>query len=210
MMRRAVFPSLVRFLPFLAPLLALAALSGAAAADPATGAPAPPATGTGGPGPGRPGFWHHGPPPIDGLLERHADELGLDAATTARIHDIAAQARAAALPLHDDMRALHQAMHTLLSQDAPNSDDVMQLADSIGAAETELHKRRLETMLEIRALLTPDQRAKLVQIFQAHRARWRARAAGQGGVPAPGTPAPGTPTPGAPTDATAPAPAPAP
>jgi Spy/CpxP family protein refolding chaperone len=47
----------------------------------------------------------------------------------------------------------------------------MQWADRVGAAETELKKQRLRTMLEVRALLSPEQRQKLVKIFEERRAR---------------------------------------
>ena len=49
----------------------------------------------------------------------------------------------------------------------------MQWADRIGAAETELKKQRLRTMLEVRALLSPEQRQKLVKIFEERRRRTR-------------------------------------
>ena len=48
---------------------------------------------------------------------------------------------------------------------APDEAAVMQHADAIGQAETEMHKHRLATMLEIRALLTPEQRQELTQII---------------------------------------------
>jgi Spy/CpxP family protein refolding chaperone len=49
-------------------------------------------------------------------------------------------------------------MKTLLAHDTPDESAVMQQIDSIGLAETEMHKHRLGTMLEIRTLLTPEQR----------------------------------------------------
>jgi Spy/CpxP family protein refolding chaperone len=109
------------------------------------------------------------------VLERHADELGLDADTLARIHAIAAKAREAERPLADQLRSLHDAMRTMLEADAPKLDDVMQQADRIGALETELRKARLSTMLEIRSLLSAEQRQKLVTLFEARKQRWRER-----------------------------------
>ena len=163
---------------FAAPLLALAALGGVAAAEPTNATRAP-------------GGWHHGPPgppPLDGILDRHADELGLDAAVRARIHDLAAQSRQAAQPLDEELRGLHDGMRALLEQDSPSADAVMQQADRIGAAETEMHKQRLQTMLAIRALLTPEQREKLVQIFEAHREHWRQRTSAAAGTDPPDGP----------------------
>jgi len=125
--------------------------------------------------PGPMGPWRHGPPPLGDVLERHADELGLDANTRARIREIAETSREQEEPLAAQLRALHEGMHQLLDVDAPRLDDVMHQADQIGALETELRKHQLRTLLEIRALLTPEQRHKLVQIFEAKRARWHGR-----------------------------------
>jgi Spy/CpxP family protein refolding chaperone len=147
--------------------LALVGLTVAAGAqEPTAPAGAPPGS--------SPRGWRHGPPgppPIDELLERHAQELGLDAALQAKIREIAAQARQQAQPALDEMHSLHEGMHQLLVSDSPDSQQVMSQADRIGAAETQLRKQRLATMLEIRALLTPEQRQKLVQIFEDKRAR---------------------------------------
>jgi Spy/CpxP family protein refolding chaperone len=167
-----------------AALLALVGLAVAADAQ----QPAAPSTPSG----SGPRGWRHGPPgppPIEELLERHADELGLDAALQAKIRDIAAQARQQAQPDVDQLRSLHEAMHQLLVSDSPDSQQVMSQADRIGAAETQLRKQRLATMLEIRALLTPEQRQKLVQIFEDKRARAGGRNWGPpGGCPPEPTP----------------------
>lgn len=126
------------------------------------------------PGDGPPGMRRHGPhgpPPIENLLERHADELGLDADTRTTIRAIAAKSREDGEPVAEQLRALHEEMRLLLDGESPKLEDVMQWADRIGAVETELKKRRLRTMLEVRALLTPEQRQKLVQIFEERRGR---------------------------------------
>ncbi|HTY17001.1 MAG TPA: periplasmic heavy metal sensor [Myxococcota bacterium] len=165
--------------------LSLAGLSAGAGAQAPGASDAPP------PPPGR---WRPGPPggppgpPFSDVLERHADELGLDADTLARIHAIAEKARVAEQPLAEQLRSLHDAMRTMLQADSPKVDDVMQQADRIGALETELRKARLSTMLEIRSLLTADQRQKLVQLFEAKKQRWRERrgdATGEPGGPVP-------------------------
>ena len=138
------------------------------------------------PGDGPPGMRRHGPhgpPPIEKVLERHSDELGLDADTRASIRAIAAKARQDEQPLEEQLRSLHEEMRQLLDGESPKLDDVMQWADRIGAAETELKKRRLRTLLEVRALLTPEQRQKLVQIFEERRGR---RKGPEGEAPPPG------------------------
>lgn len=158
-----------------ASLLALCGFAATALAQP----PGPPPDHDGPPGMGR-----RGPPPIDAVMERHADELGLDEATRAAIQAIAARSREVEQPLNEELHELHEGMRTLLDADAPILDDVMQWADRIGAAETELKKQRLRTMLEVRALLSPEQRQKLVKIFEERKGRRH----GYGGGPPPPPP----------------------
>jgi Spy/CpxP family protein refolding chaperone len=122
-----------------------------------------------GAGPARAGEGKHERPPLDALLERHAERLGLDAATLDKIRAIGAASRPEHELLANEVHKLRLEMRELLGEDAPERDTVMALADRIGAAETLLDKHRLGTLLEIRALLTPAQRQELVQIFDERR-----------------------------------------
>ncbi len=63
----------------------------------------------------------------------------------------------------------------LLSQDDPDEAAVMQQAETIGKVETEMHKHRLSTLLAVRALLTPEQRAELTRIREEMRGEGRGR-----------------------------------
>jgi Spy/CpxP family protein refolding chaperone len=56
-----------------------------------------------------------------------------------------------------EMRAARSALHELLEQDTPAVEQVMAQADALGALETEAHKSKLRTMLEMRALLGTEQ-----------------------------------------------------
>lgn len=127
--------------------------------------PGPPPHGPGGPrGPGH-------PPPLEHVLERHADQLGLDAETRAEIDRLVSAARPESDALREQLRALHDEMRTLLSRDVPNEETVMNQAERIGNAETALQKNQLRGMLHIRALLTPEQRAELVRIHEERQLR---------------------------------------
>jgi Spy/CpxP family protein refolding chaperone len=144
-------------------LLALAVLPRGAVAGPPEG------------GPGG-GSMRHGPPPIDRVLGEHAEELGLDAATLAQVEGIAAAAYEEEQPLRDAVNGEREKLRALLDQDAPDEETVMRQVEAIGAAETELHKQRLRTMLTVRALLTPEQRQGLVRIFEERREKhWKKR-----------------------------------
>ena len=63
-------------------------------------------------------------------------------------------------------------MKDTLSQDAPDESAVMLLADRIGLLETSLHKHRLAAILEIRSVLTPEQRRQLAELREEERGRY--------------------------------------
>lgn len=135
------------------------------------------------PGPGWRG--RHGPPPIDRILERHAEELGLSDAVREQVRAVAEAAEEEQQPLDDALAEQREVLHELLAQDAPDTDAVLRQAELVGAAETEVHKQRLRTLLAVRALLTPDQRRTLVQIFEERRKRMGGHRWGGGPPPEP-------------------------
>jgi Spy/CpxP family protein refolding chaperone len=120
----------------------------------------------------------HKRPPLDEILERHADRLGLDAESLARIRTVADASRPEHERLADELHALRLELRELLGQDEPDRDAVMRQADRVGAAETALDKHRLATLLEIRALLTPAQRQELVRIHEERRRQRKQKKAG--------------------------------
>ncbi len=130
-----------------------------------TSAARPPPGGPGGPGGHEPGR----------LNDEHADELGLDPETREAIQRIVDDSRQDAEGFREDLHALHDAMRTLLSQDDPDEASVMQQAETLGKVETEMHKHRLSTLLAVRALLTPEQRAELTRIREEMRGERRGR-----------------------------------
>ncbi|RIL04589.1 MAG: hypothetical protein DCC71_13655, partial [Proteobacteria bacterium] len=118
-----------------------------------------------------------GPPRIERLLDRHASELELTDEQRDRVSAIAERARETEAPLRDGLRARRDELHALLRTDAPDTDAVLAQADRVGEAETALHKQRLRTLLEVRAILTPEQREKLTAIFERGRERLEERRA---------------------------------
>jgi Spy/CpxP family protein refolding chaperone len=112
----------------------------------------------------------HGPP-LDRILERHSERLGLDDAARERVAAIADESREASDDIHERMRELHEKLRTALDADEPDEDRVMQLAEEIGQVRIEGNKQRLRTMLRIRAELTPEQRAELVKIREERKER---------------------------------------
>jgi Spy/CpxP family protein refolding chaperone len=96
---------------------------------------------------------HHGKGSYLDRLEAKLDDLGLEAETRAAAAQVVEQARAERETRRDVEREARRALHELLEQEAPAPEQVMAQADAIGALETESHKAKLRTMLELRSLL---------------------------------------------------------
>jgi Spy/CpxP family protein refolding chaperone len=86
-------------------------------------------------------------------LEAKLADLALDAETRASAEQVLAQARTERETQREEMRDARGALRELLAQDPPALEQVMAQADAIGALETESHKARLRTMIELRSLL---------------------------------------------------------
>lgn len=120
------------------------------------------------------------PPPIDRLLEKYADRLGLEAETEQEIRRIAAASRSEARGLEEQARRLRRRLRVMLDAELPDEAAIMERADAVGALKTEQHKSRLRVLLRIRALLTPEQRAELVKIHLENRETRTRRGWGRG------------------------------
>jgi Spy/CpxP family protein refolding chaperone len=109
----------------------------------------------------------HGPPPgphPERFIEQHAERLGLEAETLEAIERIVHESRERGEGLRRELRDAHREMRERLSRDAPDESAIMEQAEVIGSLELEERKNRLRGTLEIRALLTPEQRQELVRI----------------------------------------------
>lgn len=130
--------------------------------------------------PGHPGCGHpgagHGPDPA-GFVAHHAERLGLDAGTLEAIEGIVAASREETEDLRRELREARDRLHELLSASEPDEAQVMEQVEAIGQLETRLHQARVRALLQIRALLTPEQRAELERIREEGPfARFRAAA----------------------------------
>lgn len=113
------------------------------------------------------------PPPPDGaappprphaLIEAHAEDLGIDEATVQEILEIAEDGREEMEQLQSTVEQTRQSLGQLLSAEEPDRAAVMSTIDELGQAETELLKHQIETLMEIRARLTPEQRQALERL----------------------------------------------
>jgi len=107
------------------------------------------------------------------FIEENAEVLDLDDDTLSAIRSIVEESEDRGDQLHSEVRELHKEMKALLSQGTPDEAAVMRQVDAIGAAEVEMQRHRLGTMLKIRALLTPEQREEMTWLREDSRGRWR-------------------------------------
>ncbi len=110
------------------------------------------------------------------LALNHAEQLGLDAATQETLQEIVSQSQARNEGLREELRAARREIRKLLETSTPDEAAVMVQADAAAAIEGEMHKNRLQAILDIRALLTPAQREELVRLVAE-----RPRREGRGG-----------------------------
>ena len=109
--------------------------------------------------------------PPGGLVARHAERLGLSGESLAAVQAVVDASGARHQELVAKIDAARNAMRDLLSRPIPDADAVMAQAEAIGTLETELHKNRLRAIMQIRALLTPEQRTELLRIREEERAQ---------------------------------------
>ena len=111
----------------------------------------------------------HGP---ERFLEEHAERLDLDEETRAALRAILDGSKSSAQKPREELHQARRRLHNLLAEETPDEAAVMKQAERIGALETERHKHRLATMMRIRALLTPEQRAELAELREEKRSHW--------------------------------------
>lgn len=109
---------------------------------------------------------------LDAVLEK----LDVDEATRAAARGIVEEARPATRALREQVREAHRSLRALLEQAEPDEDAVLAQVETLGELRTELRKRQLRTLLEVRAVLPDEARAQLQELMQKkHRHRCRGK-----------------------------------
>jgi len=116
------------------------------------------------------------------FIEGLAAELGVAAPALAQIKTLAYNANKEAIDLRAELERLHLDMRQLMDQDKPDTKKIMQSIDQVGSVETKLRKNRVQLLLSVRELLTPEQRGKLQRVIAERRGNGR----GPGGAGGPG------------------------
>ena len=104
-------------------------------------------------------------------LEEKIDALNLDDATRTALHKAIDEGRVAQDDMRSQLRKARRDLRTLLQQDSPDEAQVLAQSEVIGGLETNQRKQALHTLLTVRALLTPEQRANLKETMQPHGTR---------------------------------------
>ena len=110
----------------------------------------------------------HGPGTFPNRL---LEEVGVNETVRHEISSISDKSEPRARDLHEQIHEARKTLRNLLEQDSPDQALVMQKVDEIGALEIQADKHRLETMLSIRALLTPEQRTALETLRENHQGK---------------------------------------
>ncbi len=105
------------------------------------------------------------------MIDRYADELGLDDETRAAIRTIADDSRARSQELRLQRDAARDAMRTLLDQELPDEQAVMQQVETMGAINVAKRKEFFQALIDIRKQLTPEQRKQLLALQNAERSK---------------------------------------
>lgn len=102
-----------------------------------------------------------------GRLGHMLDQLELDPAQLEQIQAIRQAARSRTQPLKAQVRIAQSEMRTLMASDTA-VETLRQKHMALAALEQQLQAERFETMLQIRAVLSPQQRSELNTLMQVH------------------------------------------
>lgn len=107
-------------------------------------------------------------------LERMANELQLDPQTKQQIRSVFQNSRAEAKAIRGQLKQARRSMRVLMRQEPVREALVMAKADEMHQLKGKLKKIRLKTKLQVRQLLTPEQRQKMRQLRKKHRGAFKA------------------------------------
>jgi Spy/CpxP family protein refolding chaperone len=109
------------------------------------------------------------------VLEDLADKIGADTQTVTKIKDLAYNSNKELIGLRAEMDQGHLEMRRLMDLDSPDEKMIMSQIDKLGAVEIKLRKNRINLLLSVRKLLTPEQRTKLKQLTPERMGREQGR-----------------------------------
>lgn len=101
-------------------------------------------------------------------MEKFLQQLELTPEQSQQIETIQEQSRTENETLWQEMQTNHEQMQSLLSSDA-SPEQLRQQHQQVQALRQQLGDNRFETMLEVREILTPEQRTQMAELMEQHR-----------------------------------------
>lgn len=124
---------------------------------------------------------HRGMHPGDGMMMhhsevvfRHLDELGLTAEQKSKVAEIRKKGEEQATKLRDEAHAAHLALMTGVKNDA-STDDLKKLFETMQDKSDALEDHRFSQMMEVRDVLTAEQRKKASEKVAKHMDRMESK-----------------------------------
>ncbi len=103
-------------------------------------------------------------------MNKLLENLDLTPEQSQQIKTIQAESQDTAEDLREQMKTEHQSIRSLFSSDA-TSEEIREQHQQVQATHEQLSNNRLETMLQIRETLTPEQRSQMAELMQQHQGR---------------------------------------
>ncbi|MDJ0588390.1 MAG: Spy/CpxP family protein refolding chaperone [Pleurocapsa sp. MO_226.B13] len=103
-------------------------------------------------------------------MERLLQQLDLTPEQSQQIEAIQADSETTAQELRQRIQTQHQEMRSLMTSDATTEELRAQYQQAQDLRQ-QLGDNRFETMLQIREVLTPEQRAEIAELMEQHRGR---------------------------------------
>lgn len=101
-------------------------------------------------------------------MNRLLEKLDLSAEQSQQIETIREQSKASAQALHKQMKVQRQEMKSLFTSDVDN-EQIREQYQATKELRQQLGDNRFETMLQIREVLTAEQRAKMAELREQNR-----------------------------------------
>lgn len=101
-------------------------------------------------------------------IERLTQKLDLTPEQSEQIEAITTQSKTDSQALFEQMQTSRQEMQSLLASDA-SPEQLRQQHQSVQNLQEQLSNNRFETMLQIREVLTPEQRTQMAELMQQRR-----------------------------------------
>jgi len=105
------------------------------------------------------------------MLERASGQLGLDDATLSRIKDRVYESEKIGIDLKAKLELAKLELRRVLDEDNPPRDTAMKRIAAVGDLETRLRQHQIGLMIDVRAMLTAEQRTMLKQMRTERRGK---------------------------------------